>query len=130
MDVTSWAESTTLAYAAILLSGGHPLRHPQLGAATPRIAKRFLIRRTSGLLRPHRKPRIVAKYFLHAPIFQRMKANERESAAGPQSIGNSRQRQIERLQLMIHGNSQCLKGSCRRVDPITRPRHAAANELR
>src|SRR3954469_9618955 len=39
----------------------NPLRDAQLGAATPRVAKRFLVRRANGLLRQRRKPRIVAK---------------------------------------------------------------------
>src|SRR3954463_236834 len=53
--------------------GVSPLCDAQLGAATPRVAKRFFVRRANGLLRQGSEPRIATKRFLDAAIFERMK---------------------------------------------------------
>src|SRR5439155_3880538 len=74
----------------------HSLCHPQLGTATAWIAIHLVISRPQRLFCQRLQPRIAAKRLLYAAIFERMKADDRQSTARLQAIRNLLQSRLQR----------------------------------
>ena len=52
------------------------------------------------------------------PVLERVKRNDHDSAVGPEAANRRLEKTLELTEFVVDGNSQCLKGSRRRVDAL------------
>src|SRR5439155_19308842 len=74
----------------------------------------------------------VAKHLLDAPVLQRMETDNDCPAAWPKAFRQRGQEPVERAQLIVHGDPQCLKNprcwvNCRPF--AARPGHTPAYQI-
>ena len=79
------------------------------GAAGPRICTDLRIARRDRPFLVHLQPRIVPKGMLDTAIFQGMKTNDPDAAAGSKHRGDSAQCCLQGPEFVVDGDSQCLE---------------------
>src|SRR5262249_10209659 len=109
-----------------------PLPGSQLGAAGPGILLPLLFAGLDRLGREHLPVLAIPKRLLHAPILQRVKADNYGSAARFEALRQKGQEPVERTQLIVHSDPERLENSrCRinRSSPAARSWHTTADQI-